>query len=398
MFVASLAAIVAAGEPAALQADRHFRKDPPMPAYTLPDVLTTIVGEKIATSGDWTAKRRPEVLELFRQHVYGRVPETKAETSWRVINEDTNALNGAATLRNVEVKIATASTSLVIRLNLFIPNNVRHPVPAFLMIGGRSYDYVDASSSKRQGYWPIEAGVARGYAMAAFFTGDVDPDVDDAFRNGIHGMLDGGKRTPDSWGTIAAWAWGASRCLDYLETDKAIAKGKVAIIGHSRCGKTALWAGAQDERFGLVVSNDSGCGGAALSRRRTEGRELVASINRQFPHWFCGNFKKYNDRENDLPVDQHMLIALIAPRPVAVGSAAADLWADPRGEFLGAIEAAKVYRLFGKTGLGDISEMPAIGKPVNGDVMHYHIREGKHELNLVDWKAYMDFADRVFGK
>jgi hypothetical protein len=247
-------------------------------------------------------------------------------------------------------------------------------------------------------FWPVEEAVARGYGMAAFDNADVAPDKDDGFKGGIHRLLDGGKRPPDAWGTIAAWAWGASRCLDYLQADKDIARDKVAVIGHSRGGKTALWAGAEDERFALVCANESGCGGAALSRRQNKQKETVARINKSFPHWFNETFKNYGGREETLPVDQHMLIALLAPRAVCVGSAEQDLWSDPRGEFLGVACAGPVYRLFGKQGLGDSREMPAIGQPLHGDAAHYHIRAGKHNLTIFDWRCYLDFADKVFGK
>jgi hypothetical protein len=280
---------------------------------------------------------------------------------------------------------------LTIRLNLFTPNAATKPVPAFLLICNRGKAAADPSRIQKAEFWPVEEGIARGYAMAAFLNSDVDPDKDDHFQDGAHALLDIAPRTESSWATLAAWAWGASRCMDYLSTDKAIDGKKVAVIGHSRGGKTALWAGAEDERFSLVISNDSGCGGAALSRRKFEGKEQVARITKAFPHWFCRQFRTYADNEAACPVDQHMLLALIAPRAVAVGSAFDDKWADPRGEFLSCVHAEPVYRLLGKKGLG-ATEMPASPGAHHGDGIHYHLRPGKHDLTLDDWKSYWDFA------
>jgi pimeloyl-ACP methyl ester carboxylesterase len=233
--------------------------------------------------------------------------------------------------------------------------------------------------------------------MAAFLNADVDPDRHDGFQNGIHELLDEGPRPDDAWATLAAWAFGASRVLDYLQTVSEIDPNRIAVIGHSRGGKTALWAAAEDERFAMAVSNDSGCGGASLSRRRFVGKEQVGRIVSAFPHWFCKNFASFTDRENELPIDQHELIALIAPRAVAVGSASEDRWADPRGEFLSVVNAARAYALFDHKALGTES-MPAIGGAIHGDQAHYHLRAGKHNLTLEDWTHYWDFADRVFGR
>lgn len=392
--VAMVCSITAAEAPA-----KHFFPPdaPDAPAYTLPDPLLTADGRKITAPSDWKNIRRPEVLELFRKHVYGRVPATAYEKSFKVVNRDAKAMDGAATLKQVEITITANGKSLVIHLSLFVPNQASKPAPAFLLICNRNPDNIDPTRKVKSGFWPAEEAIARGYAIAAFHNADVAPDKANKFNEGIHGLLDSGPRPPDAWGTLAAWAWGASRCLDYLETDKDIAKDKVAVIGHSRGGKTALWAGAEDERFAMACSNDSGCGGAALSRRQNKGKETVARINKTFPHWFNDNFKAYSGHEQDLPIDQHMLIALIAPRPVCVASASEDLWADPRGEFLSVIQATPVYRLFGKEGLGKAAGMPAIGEAIHGDGAHYHLREGKHNLTLIDWNFYMDFADKVFG-
>ena len=386
-------------------AQEPYPADPPMPAYTLPEALRMQGGKPVTTAAEWNDTRRKEVLELFRTNVYGRVPAARGagtpadqyEQSFHVAHEDAKALGGAATLRQVEVRIARGDASLTIHVNLFVPNQAAKPVPAFLLICNRGAENIDPTREKKSEFWPVEEGIARGYAMAAFLNADVDPDRHDGFRNGIHGMLDQQPRAADAWGTIAAWAWGASRVLDYLETLPQIDSAQVAVIGHSRGGKTALWAAAEDQRFALAVSNDSGCGGASLSRRRFQGREQVARIVTAFPHWFCSNFTSFADREDELPVDQHELIALIAPRAVAVGSASEDRWADPRGEFLSVVHAAPVYALFGHQALGT-AEMPEIGRAVHGDQAHYHLRAGKHNLTLEDWKHYWDFADRAFAR
>jgi acetyl esterase/lipase len=377
--------------------DEPYPADPPMPAYTLPDALRTLDGMQVTTADQWTRTRRPEILELFRSQVYGRVPATRYEETFHVVREDAQALGGAATMRQVDVRIARGDKSLTIHVNLFLPNGSRGPAPAFVLICNRGPENIDATRAAKSEFWPVEEGIARGYAMAAFLNRDVDPDQHDGFHNGIHGLLDEGPRSADSWGTIAAWAWGASRVLDYLRTVPQINPEQVAVIGHSRGGKTALWAGAEDSRFALAVSNDSGCGGASLSRRRFAGREQVARIVKSFPHWFCTNFAGYADREDDLPVDQHELIALMAPRAVAVGSASEDRWADPRGEFLSVVQAAPVFALFGEKALGT-TEMPGIGGAIHGDHAHYHLRSGKHNLTLVDWQHYWDFADRLFNR
>jgi len=363
-----------------------------IPLYTLPNLLTTGKGLKVTGQEDWFKLRRPEVMELFTSQVYGRVPTTPFVKSIKVVKEDRNAMNGAATLKLIDVTITANAKSLTIHLGLFVPNNVPKPVPAFLLICNRPPENIDFTRTKKSDFWPAEQVIARGYAVAAFYNADVDPDDFDDFINGIHGILDT-NRTPEAWGTIAAWAWGASRCMDYLVSDKDIAPDKVAVIGHSRGGKTSLWAGAIDQRFALVIGNDAGRGGTSLARRRYG--ETVEMINDVFPHWFCGNFRKYNNNEDSLPVDWHSLMALIAPRALYVASADQDLVSDPRGQYLALCKSLPVYQLFSTKNILP-NEMPALDKPVFGGQLAYHIRSGEHNLLLKDWNYFMDYADVIF--
>ncbi|MCX6222888.1 MAG: prolyl oligopeptidase family serine peptidase [Bacteroidia bacterium] len=363
-----------------------------VPAYTLPDVLTSDNGRKIETQKQWTKIRRPEVLELFRKNVYGRVPKTPYSKSYKVVNENPNAMNGDATLKQIEITITAEAKSLVIHLTLFVPNRVKKPVPAFLLINNRGTANTDPTRKVKSEFWPAEELIARGYAISAFYNADVDPDKFDDFKDGIHGLLDKDKRSEDSWGTIAAWAWGASRCLDYLETDKDIAADRVAVVGHSRGGKTALWAGAEDQRFAMVVSNESGAGGAALSRRRYG--ETVAASNKLVSYWYCSNYKKYINNEDSLPTDQHMLLSLIAPRGLYVACASEDLWGDPRGSYLALYHSVPVFKLL-QTGTDLSLDMPPLNTKVQSGKVAYHIRDGVHNMLVKDWNWFMDFGDVV---
>ncbi len=362
-----------------------------VPLYTLPAVLTETNGKTVNSKDEWIKVRRPELLELFRTNVYGRIPSTPYEMDFKIINEDRKAINGAATLKQVDLTIAAGEKSLIIHLILFVPNNAPKPVPAFLLINLGSKG-LDATRIQKSESWPVEEIIARGFAAAAFSNADIDPDNFDEFKNGIHNVLDKNIRPDDAWGTLAAWAWGASRCLDYLVSDRDIAKNKVAVVGHSRGGKTSLWAGAEDQRFALVVANESGAGGAAIARRRFG--ETVARLNTSFPHWFCANYKKYSNNEDALPVDTHELIALIAPRAVYIDCASEDLWGDPKGCYLALCNSLPVFRLLGIK--SDLPEgVPPLDKQVISGKVAFHIRSGEHNLKLQDWNFFMDFADKV---
>ncbi len=363
-----------------------------VPEYVLPDVLTTQKGEMVKNAGMWEKTRREEVLEMFRENVYGRVPSTPYSKSYKVVNEDKNAIGGKATLKQVDIKIVSGGKSLDIHLTLFVPNNLPKPVPAYLLIDNRGPANTDPTRKLKSEFWPAEEVISRGYAIAVFSNADLDPDNFDDFKNGIHGLLDRGVRQPDSWGTIAAWAWGASRCLDYFETDKDINSEKVAVVGHSRGGKTALWAAAEDKRFAMAISNESGCGGAALARRKYG--ETIERINNAFPHWFCTNYKKWGKNEDSMPFDMHMLIALIAPRAVCVTSAGEDLWADPRGSYLSLYHSLPVFRLYDKN-IVLSEQMPPVNKQVKSGKVAYHVRDGVHNMLLKDWNWFMDFGDTI---
>ena len=368
-----------------------------VPDYTLPDPLTMEDGTKVDSVEAWQSKRRPEVLELFRKHVYGRAPVGRPKgMTFDVFDCDPKAMDGAATRKQIRINFTGKSDGLSMKVVLFVPNDVPKPVPTFLLICNRGPENIDPTRKIKMPFWPAEKIVARGYGIAAFHNAEVDPDKYDEFKDGVHGLFDKpGKRPADAWATLAAWAWGASRAMDYFETDDSVDHEHVAVVGHSRGGKTALWAGAEDERFAMVVSNNSGCGGAALSRRCYG--ETVAQINRSFPHWFCTNFDKYNDNEAELPVDQHMLMALAAPRLLCVASSDEDLWADPRGEFLSTVGAGPIYQLFGLEGLGT-NQMPPLDQPVQKGRISYHVRTGGHGLTEYDWEQYMNFADKHWRK
>jgi len=409
------------------QASKQILEESKVPAYQLPDPLVDSHGHRVATPEEWKA-RRQELMDLFASNVYGKTPTPPKPIvpRFEVMKEDGHALGDIATRREVRIHFTDRPDGPRMDLLLYIPKGAspQRKVTAFLGLNFRGNHGVsmdpgislstqwfradptdgvidnkatEAARGKEASRWPVERILARGYALATAYYGDLDPDYDDGFKNGIQPLFykpGQTKPAPDEWGAIGAWAWGLSRAQDYLETAPEIDATKTAVMGHSRLGKTALWAGAQDPRFALVISNNSGCGGAALSKRVFG--ETVEQINRNFPHWFCDNFVKFNERESLLPVDQNELIALIAPRPVLISSAEDDKGADPKGEFLSALGADPVYRLLGTDGLA-IAEMPSASlHSLVRSIIGYRYRPGRHGVTTEDWDAFMDFADRHF--
>ncbi|HAH23343.1 MAG TPA: acetylxylan esterase [Prolixibacteraceae bacterium] len=393
-----------------------------VPAYTVPDVLTRLNGKKVKSEKDWFKKQRPELLKIFTDQVYGKVPGVLGISEVKVWETSDNALNGLARRKQLSLFFKKNNLNLEVNVLMYLPKTTQK-VPVFLAynftgnhavyndpairlteswvannpsVGIINNKVTEQSRASANDRWPVEEIIKAGYGLVTIYYGDVDPDKDD-FSDGIHPFFyKEGQTKPESneWGSIAAWAWGLSRAMDYLEKDPMVDSKKVAVLGHSRLGKAALWAGATDPRFAMVISNESGCGGAALSKRIYG--ETVEIINTSFPHWFCENFLQYDNHEELLPVDQHMLLALIGPRPLYVASAEGDQWADPKGEFLSAKYASAVYELLGKEGL-PVKEMPQVNHPVMGAI-GYHIRTGKHDLTPYDWTQYIGFADKHFKK
>lgn len=392
-----------------------------VPEYSLPESLVCQDGSQVDSAQMWISKRRPEILQLFADHVYGNVPARKVAVEFRTRGESWQVLDGTAIRREIQIVIGDSEQPTIATMLITLPVS-KSPVPCFVgynfhgnhtttsdprvatptswvrndkKTGAEKNLASDRGRGATASRWPYSEVLEKGFGVATIYYGDIDPDFDDGFQNGIHPhFFEAGQTSPtkNQWGSIGAWAWGLSRAMDFFETDSSIDSKRIAVIGHSRLGKTSLWAGARDERFALVISNNSGCGGAALSRRRFG--ETVKVINKNFPHWFCNRFSEYDDKEDQLPVDQHMLIALMAPRPVYVASASKDLWADPKGEFLALAHADDVFQLFGNRPMS--RQHPESNVPLMNGKMGYHLRAGKHDIKLFDWLRYIEYAETVW--
>ena len=363
--------------------------------YALPPVLGR--GADVVTTRDAWRARRAVLLEQFRTHVYGRSPGAPGSLRFEVLEGTPHAMNSAATMERVAVISTNAGREHRFVLTMFLPNG-RGRVPVFLLLNNRTADITDPTRATRSPFWPAEQLVARGYGIASVQNGELAPDDKARYQDGVMRIFRRGSdttRAPDAWGALGAWAWGASRVMDYLATHPMVDTSRVAVVGHSRGGKAALWAGAQDERFAMVVSNESGEGGAALARRKYG--ETTARITTVFPHWFAPRLATYAAREHALPVDQHMLLALIAPRALYVASANGDLWSDPRGEFLALAHSSPVYALWGEPPIRP-SDMPPLDQSLIVGSRGYHVRRGAHDLTVFDWERFVDLADRLWRR
>lgn len=401
-----------------LQAAKNFPPVSELPlSPELPNPLVMFDGKPVLSQNDWFNKRRPELKGLFQYYEYGYFPPpVKIKSSVDYV--DKNFLGGKATLKLVTIAFGPPQ-SPPLHLMLVIPNQRKDPAPVFLGInfsgnhalvtdtnvplppGWMNSQYAgvtgarakDEGRGKQAGAWAIEQSVDRGYAVATFFGGEIQPDQL-AATNGVRSLFHGSKDSEHDWGTIAAWAWGLQRAVDYLETDKDVDKTKIAVVGHSRLGKATMLAAAFDERIALAIPSQAGCGGTSPARGKTG--ESVKKINDSFPHWFCGEFKEFNDQPGRLPFDQHCLIALCAPRPVLLSNATEDTWSNPQGQFEMLLAADKVYRFVGAEGVAS-EKMPEVGKLMDS-TLGYYIRPGKHSMTKGDWKIFLDFADKHFGK
>jgi (4-O-methyl)-D-glucuronate---lignin esterase len=384
----------------------------------LPDPLVMLDGQRVTTKEQWIGKRRPELKELFQHYVYGQFPPRPEKQEFKVERVDSKALGGKATLKEVTISLGSAGSPRI-HLLLFVPNKRNGPAPVFVGLnfcgnhtlvndpevrlptswlpnhcpGVKDNKATDAGRGKDIDVWAIEQTIDRGYAVATVYCGDVEPDRPDA-ADGVRAWLRKQGKGSYDWGTIAAWAWGIQRVIDYLVTDPDIDARRIIVVGHSRLGKTALLAAAFDERIALAIPLQAGCGGTAPSRGKVG--ESVKQINDRFPHWFNAHFKEFNDRPERLPLDQHCLVALVAPRPVLFCNAVEDTWANPVGQLEVLKAAAPVYRLLGGGSL-DAREMPATGKLIDS-TLGYYIRPGWHSMTAGDWRIFMDFADRHLGR
>lgn len=409
----SLLALLTCVQATAQQVNYDEKK---VPSYKLPNLLICENGKKVTTVADWEKFRRRELMSIFSEQMFGKTPRQKIPTTYKIISENDNDLNGKAYSKQVNATLIIGNKTHTLQFLVYYPKSSRGKIPMFVTYnfnGNQSISpdqYIIFSESVKEvinpnnppaargansDRFPLEMIISEGYGLITLCYHDIYPDAKEMEKKSIMPLFNSYERNkdnPNAWGAIGAWAWGTSRVMDYLETEKFVDPKRIVLMGHSRQGKAALWCGAQDKRFAIVISNNSGCGGAALSKRVFG--ENIKTITTAFPHWFCKNFNLYASKEDSLTFDQHELIALIAPRPVYIASAQDDQWADPKGEFLAASYAGEIYKLYGYDGL-NVSVMPPLHTPIMNHV-GYHIRAGNHGVTEYDWKSYIQFANKHF--
>lgn len=385
--------------------------------YMLPELLKTTSGQAIKTAKEWTEKRRPELLRLVEENQFGKMPPKPKDLHFDAFDKGTPAFNGKALRKQVTVYFGKDTSDHKMNLVIYIPAAATKPVPLLMNISFVAYNQIIDDPGLRIGeVWNKEGKKVKadkptpfgkldlaqfmdaGIGFATVYYGDIEPD----FKNGLpHGIrktyLKPGQSQPaaDEWGAISAWAWGLSRAMDYFETDRQIDSKRIALQGASRLGKTVLWAGIHDPRFAMVIASISGEGGAALSRRNYGETIRHISDPSRYLYQFATNYHGWADQVNDMPIDAHMLVALMAPRPLLLQTGSTDYWSDPKGEFLSAVAAAPVYKLFGKTAPAADAAYPAPGDSLL--LMHhlgYYMHEGGHTVLPEDWKLFIDYMQK----
>lgn len=401
--------------------DHSYKDESKVPPYVLPEVLTTMDGRTMRTADDWIQTRRPEILRIYEEHVFGRTPRQLPEDlTIQTVEQDPQALNGLAHRKQVEIRFPAHPNAPVLHLLVYTPAKASVPVPTFICLhfsrnwavvddpGVRLYERWDAKTKTKvmaepdakrgtAKEWDIPLVLSRGYGIAVMHYGDIEPDWGDGsgIDYGVRSLYRSPGtqgRDPQEWGAIGAWAWGMSRAVDYLVADPQVDRARIIGFGQSRLGKTVLWAGAQDTRLAMIIASCSGEGGAALSRR--DYGENLDNMTSTYLYQFCDGFRNYYQNWAALPVDAHHLLALLAPRPILLNVGQTDWWSDPKGEFLAAQAASPVYRLFGKSGL-EQTEFPKAGQPVLRD-LGFHMHSAGHTVLREDWKVFLDAADRAF--
>ena len=383
--------------------------------YILPDPLQLRNGKKVTNTEEWSQERRPEILEMFKEYQYGHVPENNVKPVFDVFDSGTLAYDSTVVRKQVRIYFSENSDEHYMDALIYLPRSIQGPVPLMLMINftanstmaqdpgvrrgtiwNREQEKVPAPKESRFGSFDIQPFIDQGVGIAMVYYGDIQPDFAGSTHHGVQGLfkeVEEETRPPGEWGTIAAWAWGLSRVMDYLETDDSIAADRVALFGISRLGKTVLWAGAADERFAMVIASCSGEGGAALSSRIYGETIAHLTAPSRYPYQFCPNYQKRAKNPTQFPLDAHLLLALMAPRPILLLTGDEDGWSDPKGEFLAAVAAEPVYKLFGKKGL-DTDQMPPAEKALTDHAIGYHMHDGGHGTRPSDYPVILSFIQK----